>query len=55
MALNPSDYQTLFNLGSELWQQGRRDEARPYLEGYLRAAPTALETRDMARVRKLLE
>jgi len=55
VALNPSDYQTLFNLGSELWQQGRRDEARPYLEGYLRAAPTALEARDMARVRKLLE
>jgi arylsulfatase A-like enzyme/Flp pilus assembly protein TadD len=55
VALNPDDYQTLFNLGSELWRAGRRDEARPYLEAYLRDAPPALEARDMARVRKLLE
>ena len=34
---------------------GRREEARPYLEGYLREAPPALEARDLARVRKLLE
>ena len=55
VALNPEDYQTLFNLGSELWQSGRRDEARPYLEAYLRAAPLATEARDIARVRRLLE
>jgi arylsulfatase A-like enzyme/Flp pilus assembly protein TadD len=53
--LNPDDYQTLFNLGSHLWRSGRRDEARPYLEAYLRDAPPALEARDIARVRKLLE
>ena len=39
----PGDYQTLFNLGTELWRSGRREEARPYLEGYLRDAPPALE------------
>jgi arylsulfatase A-like enzyme/Flp pilus assembly protein TadD len=55
VALNPEDYQTLFNLGSHLWQSGRRDEARPYLEAYLASAPPALEARDLARVRKLLE
>ncbi len=55
VALNPEDYQTLFNLGSQLWQSGRRDEARPYLETYLRAAPPAVEARDIARVRKLLQ
>jgi arylsulfatase A-like enzyme/Flp pilus assembly protein TadD len=55
VALNPEDYQTLFNLGSQLWQSGRRDEARPYLEAYLRAAPLATEARDIARVRRLLE
>ncbi len=55
VALNPGDYQTLFNLGSELWQSGRHDEARPYLEGYLREAPPALEGRDIARVRRLLQ
>ena len=53
-ALNPEDYQTLFNLGSVLWRADRREEARPYLEAYLRAAPQALEGRDIARVRTLL-
>jgi arylsulfatase A-like enzyme/Flp pilus assembly protein TadD len=52
--LNPGDYQTLYNLGSELWVAGRREEARAYLEAYLREAPQALEARDIARVRKLL-
>ena len=55
VALNPEDYQTLYNLGSHLWQAGRREEARPYLEQYLRAAPPALEARDIARVRKVLQ
>ena len=55
VALNPDDYQTLYNLGSVLWQSGRRDEARPYLEAYLRSAPQALEAPDLARVRRLLE
>ncbi len=52
--LTPEDYQTLFNLGSTLWGAGRRDEARLYLEAYLRAAPAVLEARDIARVRALL-
>jgi arylsulfatase A-like enzyme/Tfp pilus assembly protein PilF len=50
-ALDPRDYQTLFNLGAALRGQGRAHEARPYLEAYLRAAPVALEARDMERVR----
>ena len=54
VALNPEDYQTLFNLGSVLWTAGRREEARPFLEAYLRQAPPALEARDIARVRALL-
>jgi tetratricopeptide (TPR) repeat protein len=54
VALNPEDYQTLFNLGSVLWNAGRREEARPFLEAYLRQAPAALEARDVARVRALL-
>ena len=52
VVLNPGDYQTLYNLGSELWQSGRREEARPYLEAYLREAPPALEARDIARSAK---
>jgi choline-sulfatase len=54
VALNPSDWQTLFNLGSTLRAQGRTAEARPYLESYLKAAPRALEARDIARVRQWL-
>jgi len=54
-ALDPRDYQTLFNLGATLRSQGRAREAKPYLEAYLRAAPPALEGRDIARVRAWLE
>jgi tetratricopeptide (TPR) repeat protein len=54
VALDPRDYRTLFNLGLTLRRQGREAEARPYLEAYLRAAPPALEARDIARVREWL-
>jgi arylsulfatase A-like enzyme/Flp pilus assembly protein TadD len=54
VALDPHDYQSLFNLGETLRKQGRDREARQYLEAYLRAAPKALEQRDMARVRAWL-
>jgi arylsulfatase A-like enzyme/Flp pilus assembly protein TadD len=54
VALDPGDYQTLFNLGATLRRMGREAEARPYLEGYLRRAPVALESRDIARVRAWL-
>jgi Flp pilus assembly protein TadD len=53
-ALDPGDYQTLFNLGATLRRAGREAEARPYLESYLREAPAALESRDIARVRAWL-
>jgi predicted Zn-dependent protease len=54
VALDPRDYQTLFNLGVTLRREGRDAEARPYLEAYLRTAPPALEGRDIARVREWL-
>ena len=53
-ALDPGDYQTLFNLGATLRDAGRREEAREYLEAYLRLAPVGLEARDIARVRAWL-
>jgi Flp pilus assembly protein TadD len=52
-ALDPRDYQTLYNLGSVLRRAGRTDEARPYLEAYLRAAPRR-EAPDVAKVRAWL-
>jgi tetratricopeptide (TPR) repeat protein len=39
----------------DMLERARRDEARPYLEAYLRQAPPAPEARDIARVRKLLQ
>ena len=50
LEINPGDYQTLFNLGFTLRKRGRMAEARPYFEAYLRAAPRALEARDIGRV-----
>ena len=54
VTLDPRDYQTLFNLGTTLRKLHREAEARPFLEAYLKAAPVALEGRDMARVRSWL-
>jgi arylsulfatase A-like enzyme/Tfp pilus assembly protein PilF len=52
--LDPHDYQTLYNLGDLLLRLKRPDEARPYLERYVRDAPSALESRDLQRVRQWL-
>jgi arylsulfatase A-like enzyme/Tfp pilus assembly protein PilF len=54
VAINESDYQTLFNLATTLDAQGQKAEARRYFESYLSAAPLALEGRDIARVREWL-
>ena len=52
--INPNDYQTLFNLATTLDQAGRTTEARSYFEAYVRVAPVALESRDIARVKAWL-
>ena len=54
VAINDADYQTLFNLGTTLDAAGRTAEARGYFEAYVRAAPVALEGRDIARVKAWL-
>ena len=54
VALDPRDFETLFNLGDLLIQLGRSAEARPYWQQYLATAPAALEARDRERVRKWL-
>jgi len=52
--LNPNDYQTLFNLATTLDKLGRRAEAEPFYRQYLKAAPLALESRDIERVKARL-
>ena len=54
LAANPRDPDTLYNLGTALWHEGRRDEARPYLERFLAEAPAALYAPDVARIRSWL-
>lgn len=54
VVLDPHDYQTLYNLGGLLRDLGRTDEARGYLEKYVREAPPLREARDIARVRNWL-
>ena len=48
-ASTPDDPDTLFNLGTLLWREGRRDEARPALERFLAVAPPARYAEDLAR------
>src|SRR5205807_10130027 len=54
LAVEPRDYQTLYNLGDLLVRMDRPGDARAYWERYLRAAPAAVEVRDIARVREWL-
>jgi len=54
LLLAPDDADTLVNLGTLLWREGRREEARPYLERFLASAPPARYAEDLARVRTQL-
>ena len=54
VALDPRDYQTLYNLGDLLVTLGRPAEASPYWRQYLATAPPALEASDRERVQKWL-
>jgi tetratricopeptide (TPR) repeat protein len=52
--LDPRNFDALYNLGTELVNAGRLDEARPYLEQFVRTAPPAFYGRDIARIREVL-
>jgi arylsulfatase A-like enzyme/Tfp pilus assembly protein PilF len=50
IALDPRDFQTLFNLGTTLRKLGHNAEARPFFEQYVKEAPVS-EARDVEAVR----
>jgi Tfp pilus assembly protein PilF len=52
--LDDSDPDTLFNLGKVLFAEGRREEARPYLERFLKSPASGTRREDVARVRAWL-
>lgn len=54
LAIDPDALDTLYNLGSLLWEMGRRDEARPYLERFVAKAPRQQYGADVARVERWL-
>jgi arylsulfatase A-like enzyme/Flp pilus assembly protein TadD len=54
VALDPRDYETLYNLGDLLVTLGRPAAARTYWQQYLSTAPPALEASDRERVRQWL-
>ena len=51
--LDPSDLEALYNLATGLAAAGRREEARPYADAFLRQAPPARFARELTEVRPL--
>ncbi len=54
VARDPQNYDALYNVATELVSDGRTDEARPYLEQFVRTAPPAFYARDIQRIREML-
>jgi arylsulfatase A-like enzyme/Flp pilus assembly protein TadD len=55
VALDPRQYDALYNLGMALAGEGKREEARPLLEQFVRDAPPARYAVDIARLRAVLK
>jgi arylsulfatase A-like enzyme/Flp pilus assembly protein TadD len=53
--LEPRNYDVLFNLAALLRDQKRLDEARPYIERFVREAPPERYARDIETMRRWLE
>ena len=54
VALAPHDYDSLYNLATQLEDAGRHDEARPYLERFANEAPSEQYGPDIERVKRML-
>ncbi len=54
VALNPREWDTLFNLAEVLERRGRTAEARPYVERFVQGAPPAQYGPEIRRFRALL-
>ena len=53
--LDPHLYDALYNLAMALDAAGRRDEARPIIERFIREAPPQRYAADITRVKMLLD
>ena len=54
VVLDPANFDALYNLCVALWEGGRRTEARPYLEQFIRTAPAGVYRREIAEFRRWL-
>lgn len=54
LAIEPKLYDALYNIGTTLWDAGRRDDARPFLDRFVQEAPRQRYAPDIDRLRKLL-
>jgi arylsulfatase A-like enzyme/Flp pilus assembly protein TadD len=54
LRLDPRLFDALYNVATTLYDAGRRKDARPYLERFVREAPPARYGADIARLRRLL-
>ena len=54
LRLDPRLFDALYNVATTLYDSGRRQDARPYLERFVREAPPARYGPDIARLRRLL-
>jgi len=54
VALDPSNYDALYDLGTQLARGGQAAEARPYLEQFVRTAPASLYAKDIKEILFLL-
>jgi arylsulfatase A-like enzyme/Tfp pilus assembly protein PilF len=52
--LDPRNFDALYNVGTALARDGQMNEARPYLEQFLRSAPPAFYRKELDEVARLL-
>jgi tetratricopeptide (TPR) repeat protein len=54
VTLDPRQFDALYNLGLALYESGRRDDARPYLQQFVNTAPPSRYAADIAHIKSLL-
>jgi arylsulfatase A-like enzyme/Tfp pilus assembly protein PilF len=54
LEIEPRLYDALYNVGTTLWDTGHHDDARPFLDRFVRDAPPQRYSADIARIRRML-
>jgi len=54
LEIEPRLYDALYNVGTTLWDAGHRDDARPFLDRFVREAPAQRYGPDVARIKRML-